>query len=384
MKYLHLLWASLFRKKLRTTLTLLSIIVAFFLFGLLQSVSQAFSNVASQTQADRLITNSRYSIIDLLPQSYLQQIAAVPGVRNVTHATWFGGSYQDKAAEFAIFPVEHESYLEVANEIKLPPDQMEVWKRTRTGAIIGRALAAKYDWKIGDKIPVKADIWPQAGGELVWTFDIVGIYENTNDANNGEQALLFRNDYFDEARQAAKGRVGWYILKIDDARNADTISRQIDALFDNSESETKTQTEAAFAQGFIKQIGDISLIVTAILGAVFFTILVLTGNTMSQALRERIPEFGILKTLGFGNGQVLAFVLVEALLLTIIGGLIGLGLAKLMAVAMKTSLAAVGVSGIGWPVIWRALVAMVVLGLAVGFLPALKAMRLKIVDALNA
>jgi putative ABC transport system permease protein len=384
MKYLHLLWASLFRKKLRTTLTLLSIIVAFFLFGLLQSVSQAFSNVASQTQADRLITNSRYSIIDLLPQSYLQQIAAVPGVRNVTHATWFGGSYQDKAAEFAIFPVEHESYLEVANEIKLPPDQLETWKRTRTGAIIGRALAAKYNWKIGDKIPVKADIWPQAGGELVWTFDIVGIYENTNDANNGEQALLFRNDYFDEARQAAKGRVGWYILKIDDARNADTISRQIDALFDNSESETKTQTEAAFAQGFIKQIGDISLIVTAILGAVFFTILVLTGNTMSQALRERIPEFGILKTLGFGNGQVLAFVLVEALLLTIIGGLIGLGLAKLMAVAMKTSLAAVGVSGIGWPVIWRALVAMVVLGLAVGFLPALKAMRLKIVDALNA
>jgi putative ABC transport system permease protein len=384
MKYLHLLWASLFRKKLRTTLTLLSIIVAFFLFGLLQSVSQAFSNVASQTQADRLITNSRYSIIDLLPQSYLQQIAAVPGVRNVTHATWFGGSYQDKAAEFAIFPVEHGSYLEVANEIKLPPDQLETWKRTRTGAIIGRALAAKYNWKIGDKIPVKADIWPQAGGELVWTFDIVGIYENTNDANNGEQALLFRNDYFDEARQAAKGRVGWYILKIDDARNADTISRQIDALFDNSESETKTQTEAAFAQGFIKQIGDISLIVTAILGAVFFTILVLTGNTMSQALRERIPEFGILKTLGFGNGQVLAFVLVEALLLTIIGGLIGLGLAKLMAVAMKTSLAAVGVSGIGWPVIWRALVAMVVLGLAVGFLPALKAMRLKIVDALNA
>lgn len=384
MKYLHLLWASLFRKKLRTTLTLLSIIVAFFLFGLLQSVSQAFSNVASQTQADRLITNSRYSIIDLLPQSYLAQIASVPGVRNVTHATWFGGSYQDKAAEFAIFPVEHESYLEVANEIKLPPDQMEAWKRTRTGAIIGRALAAKYNWKIGDKVPVKADIWPQAGGELLWTFDIVGIYENTNDANNGEQALLFRNDYFDEARQAAKGRVGWYILKIDDAKNADTISRQIDALFDNSESETKTQTEAAFAQGFIKQIGDISLIVTAILGAVFFTILVLTGNTMSQALRERIPEFGILKTLGFGNGQVLTFVLVESLLLTILGGLIGLGLAALMAGAMKSSLAAVGVSGIGWPVIWRALVAMVVLGIAVGFLPALKAMRLKIVDALNA
>lgn len=384
MKYLHLLWASLFRKKLRTTLTLLSIIVAFFLFGLLQSVSHAFGNVAEQAQADRLITNSRYSIIDLLPQSYLRQIAAVPGVRAVSHATWFGGSYQDKPAEFAIFPVDHENYLDVAPELKLAPDQLQAWKTTRTGAIIGRALAAKYNWKIGDRVPVKADIWPLADGSLVWTFDIVGIYENTNDASNGEQALLFRNDYFDEARASAKGRVGWYVLKIDDARNADTISRQIDALFENSESETKTQTEAAFAQGFIKQIGDISLIVTAILGAVFFTILVLTGNTMSQALRERIPEFGILKTLGFGNGQVLAFVLVEALLLTILGGLIGLGLAALMATAMKSSLAAVGVAGIGWPVIWRALVAMFVLGIAVGLLPALKAMRLKIVDALNA
>jgi putative ABC transport system permease protein len=384
MKYLHLLWASLFRKKLRTILTLLSIIVAFFLFGLLQSVSQAFGNVASQTQANRLVTNSRYSIIDLLPQSYLQRIASVPGVRAVSHATWFGGSYQDKPAEFAIFPVEPESYLQVAPEIKLPAEQLQAWKQTRTGAIIGRGLAAKYGWKPGDKVPVKADIWPQTGGELVWTFDIVGIYENTRDPGNGEQALLLRHDYFDEARQAGKGRVGWFILTIDDPKNADTVSQQIDALFRNSESETKTQTEAAFAQSFVNQIGDIRLIVTAILGAVFFTILVLTGNTMSQALRERIPEFGILKTLGFGNGQVLGFVLVEALLLTIIGGLIGLGLAKLTAAAMGSSLAQFGVTGIGWPVVWRALVVMVLLGLAVGLLPAVRAMRLKIIDALNA
>lgn len=384
MKYLHLIWASLFRKKLRTVLTLLSIIVAFFLFGLLQSVAQAFGNVAEQTQADRLITNSRYSIIDLLPQSYLRQIAAVPGVRAVSHATWFGGSYQDQQAQFAIFPVEHESYLQVAPEIKVAPDQIDAWKRTRTGALVGRSLAAKYGWNIGDKVPVTADIWPLANGDLVWTFDIVGLYDNTVDANNGEQALIFRHDYFDEARQFGKGRVGWFILKIDDPNNADAISRQIDALFQNSEAETKTQTEAAFAQGFIKQIGDISLIVTAILGAVFFTILVLTGNTMSQALRERIPEFGILKTLGFGNGQVLAFVLTEALLLTIVGGLIGLGLAKLMATGMQSTLAQFGVSSIGWPVIWRALVVMLLLGLAVGLLPALRAMRLKIIDALNA
>lgn len=384
MKYLPLLWAGLFRRKLRTALTLLSIVVAFFLFGLLQSVSQAFSNVADQTQADRLITNSRYSIIDLLPSSYQRQIAGVPGVRAVSHATWFGGSYQDQPAQFAIFPVDHTTYLDVAPEIVLPADQREAWNRTRTGAVVGRGLAAERGWKIGDRVPVRADIWPQASGELAWTFDIVGIYENTVDAGNGEQALLFRYDYFDEARGSAKGRVGWFLLKIDDPNNADTVSRQIDALFDNSEAETKTQTEAAFAQGFLRQIGDISLIVTAILGAVFFTILVLTGNTMSQALRERIPEFGILKTLGFGNGQVLAFVMAEALLLTVLGGLIGLGLAKLTATAMASSLSSVGVSGIGWPVVWRALLAMVVLGIAVGLLPAIRAMRLKIIDALNA
>lgn len=384
MKYLHLLWASLFRKKARTILTLLSIVVAFFLFGLLQSVSQAFGNVAQMTQADRLITNSRYSIIDLLPQSYLARIAAVPGVRSVSHATWFGGSWQDQPAQFAVFPVDHESYLQVAPELQLPPEQAEAWRSTRTGALVGRSLAAKHGWQLGDKVPIKADIWPQAGGELVWTFDIVGIYDNTVDANNGEQALVFRHDYFDEARQFGKGRVGWFILKIDDPAHADAVARAIDSLFENSESETKTQTEAAFTQGFIKQIGDISLIVTAILGAVFFTILVLTGNTMSQALRERIPEFGILKTLGFGNGQVLALVLVEALLLTVIGGLIGLGLAKLMAMAMASTLSQFGVAGIGWPVVWRALLAMLALGLAVGMLPAIRAMRLKIVDALNA
>ena len=384
MKYLHLLWASLFRKKLRTILTLLSIVVAFFLFGLLQAVSQAFDNVAANTQADRLVTNSRYSIIDLLPQSYQARIAGVPGVRAVSHATWFGGSYQDQPAPFAIFPVEHSTYLDVAPELVLPAEQREAWMRTRTGAIVGRGLADKYGWKLGDKVPVNADIWPQAGGELTWPFDIVGIYENSRDSGNGEQALLFRFDYFDEARQFGKGRIGWLVLIIDRPENADAVSRQVDALFENSESETKTQTEAAFAQGFLKQIGDISLIVTAILGAVFFTILVLTGNTMSQALRERIPELVILKTLGFGNGQVLTFVLVEGLLLAVLGGLIGLGLAWLTATAMSGPLASMGITGIGWPVVWRGLVAMLLLGLAVGLLPALRAMRLKIIDALNA
>lgn len=384
MKYLHLLWASLFRKKLRTILTLLSIVVAFFLFGLLQAVAQAFDNVAANTQADRMVTNSRYSIIDLLPASYQTRIAAVPGVRAVSHATWFGGSYQDQQAPFAIFPVEHTTYLDVAPEIRLPGEQRDAWMRTRTGAIAGRSLALRYGWKVGDKVPIQADIWPQAGGELTWTFDIVGIYENTRDQGNGENALLFRYDYFDEARQFGKGRIGWLVLVIDHPENADAIARQVDALFENSDAETKTQTEAAFAQSFVKQIGDISLIVTAILGAVFFTILVLTGNTMSQALRERIPELGILKTLGFGNGRVLAFVLAEGLLLAVLGGLLGPGLAWLTAHVFSGALAQMGVTSIGWPVVWRALVVMLLLGVAVALFPGLRAMRLKIVDALNA
>jgi len=383
MKYIPLIWSNLFRKKVRTLLTLASIVVAFLLFGMLQAVNHAFATGAENAQADRLVTNSRYSIIDLLPVSYTDRIRAVPGVVGVAHATWFGGSYQDKPAQFAVFPVVPEDYLPVAPEVQLPPEHAEAWKTTRTGAIVGQTLATKMGWKIGDKIPLQADIWPQADGSLTWTLDLVGIFTDANGQAQNENSLLFRHDYFDEARQFARGRVGWFLLKIDDPANAAQIAQQIDALFANSEGETKTQTEKAFAQGFIKQFGDIGFIVSSILGAVFFTILVLTGNTMSQALRERIPELGILKTLGFGDRTVLALVLAESLLLAVVGGLIGLGLSALLLNGAKAQLSNFGINGMQPEVALSALLAMLLLGLAVGLFPALRARRLRIVDALK-
>ena len=382
MKYFHLVWAGLFRKKVRTVLTLLSVVVAFLLFGLLQSVNEAFSAGAEQARADRLITNSRYSIIEMLPISYLPQIESVPGVKNVAFASWFGGSYQDRPAQFGVFPVEPERYLRAVPEIVLPPAQLERWSATRDGAIVGRSLAQRYGWQVGDRVTLVADIWPQRDGSNEWNFEIAGIYTSP-DSEQNEGALLFQWDYFDEARQYARGTVGWFVVQVEDPDQAESVAQSIDALFANSSNETKTQTEKAFAQGFARQFGDVGLIVTSILGAVFFTILVLTGNTMAQAVRERIPELAILKTLGFSDRAVLGLVLAEALALILLGGLLGLALAAGALGALSAMLAGFGVQGISSSVVSLGLLVMLALGLVVGLPPALRAMRLRVVDALG-
>jgi len=382
MKYLHLIWAGLFRKKVRTVLTLLSVVVAFLLFGLLQSVNEAFSAGAEQARADRLITNSRYSIIEMLPISYLPQIESVTGVKEVAFASWFGGSYQDRPAQFGVFPVEPERYLRAVPEIELPPAQLERWRATRDGAIVGRSLAERYGWQLGDRVTLEADIWPQRDGSNEWNFEIVGIYSSP-DSEQNEGALLFQWEYFDEARQYGRGTVGWFIVQVEDPDLADDVAQAVDAMFANSTNETKTQTEKAFAQGFARQFGDIGLIVTSILGAVFFTILVLTGNTMAQAVRERIPELAILKTLGFSDRTVLGLVVAEALVLILLGGLLGLALAAGALGALSAALAGFGVQGISATVVMDGVLVMLVLGLAVGLPPAVRAMRLRVIDALG-
>lgn len=382
MKYLHLVWAGLFRRKVRTLLTLLSVVVAFLLFGLLQAVNEAFRVGADQARADRLVTNSRYSIIEMLPISYLPRIESVAGVRNVAFASWFGGSYQDRPAQFAVFPVDPERYLRAVPEIVLPGDQAERWRDTRDGAIVGRSLAARYGWQLGDRVTVVADIWPKQDGSNDWNFEIAGIYSSPEGEQN-EGALLFQHEFFDEARQFGRGSVGWFLVQVEDPDQAEVVALAIDALFANSPNETKTQTERAFAQGFARQFGNIGLIVTAILGAVFFTILVLTGNTMAQAVRERIPELAILKTVGFGDRTILGLVLAESLLLVVVGGLLGLALAGGALSAISAALAGFGIQGISASVVASGLVVMVGLGVVVGLPPAWRAMRLRVVDALG-
>ena len=382
MKYFHLIWAALFRSKTRTLLTLLSVVAAFLLFGMLDSVRVAFNAGGQVTGANRMITMSRLSITQMLPYSLDAQIRAVPNVKQAAFAAWFGGIYRDPKNFFANFSVS-PNYLDLYPEFKLPDAQKKAWLADQRGAIVGESLAKRHGWKIGDTIPLQATIFPTKGSNN-WQFTLRGIYVVEDPKQKGQENVLFFHwKYFDEANDYVKGRVGWFIVQSANADGADRMAQAIDALSANSDHETKTQTEQAFNQSFAKQFADIGLIVTAIMGAVFFTLLLLTGNTMAQAVRERIPELAVLKTIGFSNRSVLWLVLAESILLVVLGGLIGLGISALIMPAVS---AASG-GAIQLPSLpgstWAMGVGLAVLiGAVVGLLPALRGMRLNIVDAL--
>jgi len=382
MKYLHLIWASLFRSKTRTLLTLLSVVTAFLLFGMLDSVRVAFNSSANVAGYDRLITTSKLSITQSLPYSLASQIASVPGVANVSYAQWFGGIYQDTKNFFPNFAVG-PGYLELYPEWVLPPEQLKAFNAERTGAIVGEALAKQFGWKLGDTIPLQATIFPTKGSND-WTFKLVGIFKLADRKRQGEERqMVFNWKYFDEANDYIKGQVNWFVLDLDDSSKATAVAKAIDALSDNSDHETKTQSEQAFNQAFVKQFADIGLIVTAIMSAVFFTLLLLTGNTMAQAVRERIPELAVLKTIGFSNRSVLWLVLAEAILLVVLGGAIGLGIAAVLMPAISaSSQGLVQLSTVPAGTWLLGIGLMIAIGLVVGAQPALRAMRLNIVDAL--
>lgn len=385
MRYLPLLWAGLFRKKTRTVLTLLSIVVAFALFGLLQAVQVAFESGADAADAKRLLTTARYSIIEPLPMSYLRRIEQVSGVVGVASADWFGAKYQNESNAFPVFAVDPARYLDMYPEFTVERAHREAFARTRTGAVAGKRLADRFGWKVGQKLPISSEIHPRTDGSMNWEFDLVGILDADDPAVRGNTDMVLINvAYFDEARQIGRGKTGWYIVRVADSTQARAISATIDTLFTNSPDETKTQPEKEFALGFAKQIGDIGALVTRILIAVFFTILILTGNTMAQSIRERIPELAILKTLGFSDGKVTALVLAEAVLLLILGGAIGMGAAVAAMPALNGSTGGRFPPLFVGPDTWLLATAIAALvALAIGLPPALRANRLKIVDALS-
>jgi putative ABC transport system permease protein len=378
-----LVLAGLFRKRTRTVLTLLSVVVAFLLFGLLQSVRTAFESGAGSADARRLLTTARYSIIEPLPQSYLPRIERVPGVVAVAYADWFGAKYQNESNAFAVFAVDPARYLDMYPEFTVAPAHRDAFIKTRTGAIAGRRLADRYGWKVGQKLPIASEIHPRTDGSLDWEFDLVGILDAEDPAVRGNTDVVLINvAYFDEARQAGKGKTGWYIVRVADSAQARAVSAAIDRQFMNSPDETKTQPEKEFAVGFAKQIGDIGALVTRILAAVFFTILILTGNTMAQSIRERVPELAILKTLGYSDGRITALVVAEAVALLLIGATAG------MTLVVATLPMLNGSTGGRFPPLFLggetwllAFATALTLALAVGLPPALRARRLKIVDA---
>jgi putative ABC transport system permease protein len=384
MKYFPLIWATLWRKKTRTIFTLLSIVIAFLLFGVLETIDYAFAHAdGGVTGADKLITTNKYSITLSLPFSDTQQIRSVPGVAEVTWFTWFGGYYQESKNFVFAIPIDTDSYFNYhKDELIVSDDEMRAYGSTRTGALVNVALMKKFGWKIGDKVPLHSTIWTQkTTGSLDWTFDIVGSFDVKDPTQASAQAstLLFHYELFDEGRSFGKGNVGWFEERVGDPSQSSAISNKIDALFANSPNETKTQPASDFSMAFVKQFGDIGFVLRAILGAVFFTLLFLTGNTVMQSVRERIPELAVLKTLGFGDGKVLGLVIAESLLLCVIAAFIGLGLSYAALPIIKQGLQGVELSPVALiPGIGVA----VLLALIVGLPPALRAMRLNIVDAL--
>ena len=374
--------ANLFRKKTRTILTVLSVVMAFLLFGLLQSLDHVFSAGADFVGATRLMTQARVSFTQALPLSMKPKLEAVPGVARVTYSQWFGGVWQTNTPIFT-FSVDPSSYHDVYPEWVMPEEQWKAFATTRTAMVVGKVTADKFGWKVGQKIPLSSNIYPQKDGSKAWAFDLVGIYDGKDDAWKKQATQVFINhDYFDEANLFGKGRTNFFILKLAPDGNPEAISKTVDAMFENSPDETKTQTEKDFNLGFVKQLGDIGLMVRWILFAVFFTLLLVVGNTMAQSVRERVPELAVLKTLGYSDGSVLGFVLAESVALCLIGGLIGLGLATLLGGMVEKATGGqflLPVDGFVWAI---GIATIVVMSLAVGLLPALRAQRLKIVDAL--
>jgi putative ABC transport system permease protein len=381
-KYLPLLAASLRRKRLRTFFTIASIVVAFLLFGLAESLRYSLQSGVDVAGADRLLTMHKVSFTQLLPQSYENRIRAVDGVVEVSPQTWFGGWFRDERNQIPTFPAKPEAFLRIYPEWDLPDDQRTAWVGDRAGILIGRGLADITGWKVGEAVPLRSSIWRRKDGSDTWDVTVRGIFDLPEGGDTRQ--IIMHQEYFEEGRAQGQGLVGWYVVKVDDAAHAARIARDIDLQFANSPAETKTSSERAMAQSFVNQIGNIGAILQAIVTAVFFTMLLVTANTMAQSVRERTSEIGVLKTLGFSNGGVLGLVLAEAVLITVLGGALGLAGAWWLGIQFEPVFRQY-LPGFRVPpdAVVLGAVFMVGLGLVAGAVPALQAMRLRIVEALR-
>lgn len=384
MKYWIIILAALNRKRWRTGLTISSLVIAFLLFGLLRSVAVVFTEDIELSGDDRLVVASKYSIIDSMPISYLQRIKSIENVDIVAHQDWFGGTYIDRANFFPKWPVPPKDFLDIYQEFNISSEQKEAFITTRTGMIAGKKLAERFNWKIGDRIPVIGDIYFMSNGSNLWEFDLVGIFTDIENPGNEEQVFM-NYQYFDEARESyTKGTVGNFIVKLDSKDAGPRVAQEIDAMFANSMDETKTYTEKAYQQMFASQIGDIGLIMNSILAAVFFTILLVTGNTMSQSIRERTSELAVFKTIGFSDMTMLILVLIESMVLCLIGAILGLGITGLLMPGLSELISvSLGEISLDPSVIISGIGIAIITAFISGFPPALGAMRLKVVDALR-
>ncbi|MGB7439281.1 MAG: FtsX-like permease family protein [Candidatus Acidiferrum sp.] len=380
MKFARIIWANLFRKKVRLLLTIGSFAVALFLFVFLAVVRDAFSRGADVAGADRLVIINRTSIINPIPLSYRDKILRIPGVKVITHNNWFGGTYIEEKNFFPQFVIDPENQRQVFPELIVPDDQWSAFLKDRQGAIAGAQLADRFHWKIGDRIPIKTSLY--GGG--AWEFNLDGIYHGKRPQDD-ETQFWFQWDYFEErVPQTFKGQIGWYVLRVDDPDQAPRIAKAIDEEFMNSPNETKTETESAFAAGWVKQFGNIQKLILSIGIVVFFTLLLVTGNTMAISVRERTSELAVFKAIGYSDRAVLFFVLAEALTIAIIGGGLGMLLAVMAIPGLGKALNGLLPSIILSPtMLGFGLGVALLTGILSGILPGFGAMRLRVVNALR-
>jgi putative ABC transport system permease protein len=353
------------------------------MFGMLDALRTSLSQAINLAGADRLMLMSKVNITVSLPRSHYEKVRATPGVRAVAPFNWFGGVYRDSKQQIQVQVTDPEQITGVYPELKLTPQQLEAWKHDRQGIIVGPALAAQYGWKVGQKIPLRSEIWRKANNSDSWDFNIIAIYE-TSGSGIDKRSAFMHYDYFNESLLYGKDMVGWMVLRVANPDQADALAAKIDSMFANSPFETKTSTERVMIKQFLDQVGNIGAILVSVTAAVFFTMLLVTANTMAQSVRERTNEIGVLKTLGFSGPSILTLVLLEALLLTFAGGLIGLLLAYLMAGAMGEAIKDYfPVFRVGASTFIIGVLLMLAFGFITGAWPAMTAMRLKIVDALR-
>ncbi|HET7697292.1 MAG TPA: FtsX-like permease family protein [Vicinamibacterales bacterium] len=384
MKFLHIVWRNLMRRKIRTIFTLLSIFVSFVLFGYLMAIRSAFSMGIDLAGADRLMVLNKISIIMPLPVSYKERIKQIEGVKEVTFANWFGGYYQETRNQFPNMAVDAENWFKMYSEFAVPEDQMKAWLADRQGAIIGADLARRFGWKVGDRVPLQATIFARPD-RRAWEFNISGIYDSPVKGTDKTQ-LFFHWELLNEVLRNTQfgNQVGWYVIKVNDPEQSPGVAKTVDTMFANSPTETKTDSEKNFIAGWAKQIGNISLITQLVAAAALFMMLLVTANTMAQSIRERTSELAVLKTLGFGDGRVLSLVLMESCVLALVGGIAG--------IAVSWALVTIGGDPTGaflpqflFPPkdVVIGVLMVVALGFAAGAIPALQAQRLRIVDALR-
>ena len=380
MKFSRLILANLFRKKVRLVLTIGSFAVALFLFAFLAVVKDAFGRGADVAGADRLVIINRTSIINPIPLAYRDKILRIPGVKVITHNNWFGGVYQDEKNLFPQFVIDPENQRQVFPELLVADEQWNAFLKDRQGAIVGARTAERFHWKIGDRIPIKATI----AGNGSWEFNIDGIYHGKNPKDD-ETQFWFQWDYYEEmVPERFKGNVGWYVLRVQNPDDSPRVAKAIDSEFANSPYETKTETESAFAAGWVKQFGNIQFLILTIGAVVFFTLLLVTGNTMAISVRERTSELAVLKAIGYSDRKVLFFVLAESLVIALFGGLFGLGLAELLVPGVDKALSGMLPNLVLAPsILAQGLLTALAVGVISGLLPGIGAMRMRVVNALR-